>query len=411
MTIETIPEESATSPLINIFASELDPFAIALLDSGEFVLFRKVWRYGKRFTQGAVIDRELFIRNTITLLFQTSTLVKMSDLVVAYQGKVIATVTGQAPLPHTSGSLKQPFSRHSKELRGTLLHQTRLSDPLGELELLWTINNLPAGSGAQVINWSSFALCSILVLGFLMIYWLGIKQIRLNQQQQNFVSAVSHELKTPLTSIRMYGEMLKEGWVTEEKKKVYYDFIHDESERLSRLIANILHLAKMDRHDFRLDLKSVSAGLLVDTIGSKIHNQVSKAGFSCHYTITTECKAASVTVDLDAFSQIIINIVDNALKFAGKSAKKRLDINLTLSGENRLVVGVRDFGPGISATQLNKIFDLFYRPGNELTRNTTGTGIGLALVRQLSLAMHGKVEVINRHPGAEFLISLPLSKS
>ena len=79
------------------------------------------------------------------------------------------------------------------------------------------------------------------------MYRLGVGQIRLHRQQQDFVSAVSHELKTPLTSIRMYGEMLRAGWVDEDKKRSYSDFIFHESERLSRLIANVLQLARMTR--------------------------------------------------------------------------------------------------------------------------------------------------------------------
>ena len=115
-------------------------------------------------------------------------------------------------------------------------------------------------------DYSHIVLCTIRGHNSIMVntmYRLGVKQIRLTRQQQDFVSAVSHELKTPLTSIRMYGEILREGWADEEKKKTYYAYIHDESERLSRLISNVLQLARMTRNELRIDLKPVTVSLWV----------------------------------------------------------------------------------------------------------------------------------------------------
>ena len=96
----------------------------------------------------------------------------------------------------------------------------------------------------------------VLLVGHYGLYRLGLQQIDLAVQRSDFVSAVSHELKTPLTAIRMYGEMLRAGWVQDEaRRQTYYDFIFFESERLSRLIANVLQLARLTNHDAPLDLK------------------------------------------------------------------------------------------------------------------------------------------------------------
>ena len=108
---------------------------------------------------------------------------------------------------------------------------------------------MPQGPGATVLGWVTFVLAMVFVGGFITLYRLGLSQINLARQQQDFVSAVSHELKTPLTSIRMYGEMLKEGWADDEKRQDYYDFIHDESERLTRMITNVLQLAKITHNE------------------------------------------------------------------------------------------------------------------------------------------------------------------
>ncbi|OZG69730.1 histidine kinase [Hahella sp. CCB-MM4] len=390
--------ESFVQHKIRIFESEVDPFELAQLESGEFVLFRKVWRDGQRLIQGAIIDQNGLIEGLLSRLFRETALAQMSNLVVAYRGNVLSVIPGTS---------EPNYRQSARELDGTLLHQARMSAPFGEFQLLWSINHLPAGPGAKVVIWSSLVLFSVLVIGFWVLYHLGMKQILLTRQQQDFVSSVSHELKTPLTSIRMYGEMLREGWVSEEKKREYYDFIHDESERLSRLIANVLQLARMERNDLKLELKPFTVKVMMDMMRSKIHSQVERAGFRCSYDISPGSEDCELLVDPDAFTQVIINLVDNAIKFSSQAESKVIEIRAEPRSNKAVIWSVRDHGPGIAKSQMKKIFQLFYRSGNELTRETIGTGIGLALVRQLVRAMGGEVDVINKSPGAEFQVKLP----
>ncbi len=239
------------------------------------------------------------------------------------------------------------------------------------------------------------------------MYRLGMRQIELGQQQQNFVSAVSHELKTPLTSIRMYSEMLREGWVTEERRRGYYDFIHDESERLSRLINNVLQLARMTRNSLPIELKPVTVSKLIDGIYSKVSSLVEQMSFELELSCDDEVGRVIVAVDEDAFSQIIINLVDNALKFSSHADKQRVEISCYPFRNGDIGFSIRDYGPGVPEDQIKKIFQLFYRSENELTRETSGTGIGLGLVNQLVQAMNGKVDANNRQPGVEFTVRLP----
>jgi signal transduction histidine kinase len=103
------------------------------------------------------------------------------------------------------------------------LYKTRLFASLSELELIFSINQFPTSAGAQVVGWTAALLFLVLSSGLYLMYRSAAKQIDLTCQQQDFVSAVSHELKTPLTSIRMYGEILREGWASEEKQRLYYD--------------------------------------------------------------------------------------------------------------------------------------------------------------------------------------------
>jgi signal transduction histidine kinase len=392
---------SASELRVTTFASEIDPYEFSLLASGHLVLFRKVWRDGERLIQGLLIDSDAFLSSAIESEFRATALSGMSDLVVGYEDNVIRVDRG-------TESAGYPVS--SDELQGTLLYRSRLSAPLDQLDLIFSINRLPAGPGAAVLRWTTVVIAIVFVAGFYLVYRLGLGQIRLARQQQDFVSAVSHELKTPLTSIRMYGEMLKEGWVSEDKRKQYYEYIHDESERLTRLISNVLQLAKISRSEPQLDLKRKTVTELLNQVESKVGSQVGRAGFSLNLIRGDVDDWASVLVDDDCFSQIIINLVDNAIKFSKNATSKSIDVSGHAAGDGNVVFTVRDYGPGIPRGQMKKIFQLFYRAESELTRETVGTGIGLAIVHQLAALMHGKVDVVNKDPGAEFRLAFPIVK-
>jgi len=382
---------------VRTFESEIDPFEFSLLGSGHFVLFRKVWRDGQRYIQGALIEQQPFLRGMIETAFREASIAQASNLIVAYQGNVITAFNGLSDRSYYSSA---------SELTGQLLYQSRLSAPLSDIELIFSITQLPAGPGGTVVSWVAGTLLLVLFGGFFLMYRLGLRQIELTRQQQDFVSAVSHELKTPLTSIRMYGEMLRAGWASDEKKGEYYNYIYNESERLSRLINNVLQLARMTRNELPVNLKPATAGELMDVIKSKVHTQIEQAGFKPLLNCNAEAAEAGLKVDQDFFTQIIINLVDNAIKFSGKADTKTIEI-LCMNEGDKAVFSVRDYGPGISKGQMKKIFQLFYRTESELTRETVGTGIGLALVRELAIAMDATVDVVNRDPGAEFRLCLP----
>lgn len=397
---EAVGSASSTQVNITMFESEIDPFDFALMDSGHFVMYRNVWRNGQRDIQGAIIEQQPFLQGVIKPMFHETGLSQMSDLMVAYQANVFSVFGGVST---------RDYLNPNNTTGGELLYQSRLSAPFSDFELIYSINHLPAGQGATVIAWAVLILAIVLLGGLLLMYRLGLRQIALSQQQQDFVSSVSHELKTPLTSIRMYSEILREGWADAEKRKSYYDFIFEESERLSRLIANVLQLARMNRNDIQLDLTPMTIHTLFDNIRSKLASLIESAGFEMTLDIDKPARDAVVQVDADCFTQILINLVDNAIKFSSKTNTKAVDITARLCDHDEVVISVRDYGPGVLKNQMQKIFRLFYRSETELTRETVGTGIGLALVHQLVQAMGGKVDVLNREPGAEFRITLTLA--
>jgi len=395
-------EIPASEPLLNqqairiqTFESEVEPMEFALLDSGHFVLFRRVWHQDERYVQGVLFDQPGFFERLIAPAFRESELASMSRLIVAYRGAILRSFAADYSRLYRPGSAQET---------NELLYQARLIAPFGDIELIYTLARLPVGAGGKVILWSALVLAVVLVGGCFMLLRLGQRQLALARQQQDFVSAVSHELKTPLTSIRMYGEMLREGWADEQKRKTYYDFIFHEAERLTRLINNVLQLARMSRNEQAANLSPVTVSDALAELKPRLESQLEPSGFELEISGAAEVDGQSIRIDIDWFLQIFINLVDNAVKFSANASTKRVDIEYRQLRDGRLQFSVRDFGPGIAPDQMKKIFRLFYRSENELTRETVGTGIGLALVQQLASAMQAEVDVVNCEPGAEFRI-------
>ena len=384
---------------IRTFETEVDPMEFSLLDSGHFVLFRRVWRDGERYVQGLLIEPQLLLDELIAPAFRDSVLSSMSDLIIAYQGNVIGV--------YDAGYARE-YSSSYQDKENELLYQARMIAPFNDLELIFSLSRLPVGTGSQVIIWAALILGVVLVGGFLLLYRLGAGAIALGQQQQDFVSAVSHELKTPLTSIRMYGEMLREGWADEARKKSYYDFIFNESERLSRLINNVLHLARMTRNEQKPSLEDTNLDTLLNDLRPKLESQLENAGFRLELDCGEPALTSKLRIDSDWLTQILINLIDNAIKFSGNAEDKIVQISCRLLQGKSMQICVRDFGPGVAKDQMKKIFKLFYRSENELTRETVGTGIGLALVHQLVTGLGGEVDVVNCEPGVEFRLRFPV---
>ena len=400
---ETLQQQSVR---IETFESEVEPMEFALLDSGHFVLFRRVWHRDQRYVQGVLIDQASFVDGMVKAAFRESSLSSMSELIVAYRGAILRQYAAE---------YSRLYRPSAEQESSELLYQGRLIAPFGDVELIYTLARLPVGAGGQVIIWSALVLTIVLIGGCLMLLRLGQRQLALARQQQDFVSAVSHELKTPLTSIRMYGEMLREGWVDEAKRKTYYDFIFHESERLTRLINNVLQLARLSRNEQAASINAVTVGHALAELKPRLASQLEPSGFALKIEGEDQVDALEIHIDVDWFIQIFINLVDNAVKFSANATNRSIDIRCQQLRDGRVQFAVRDYGPGIEADQMKKIFTLFYRSENELTRETVGTGIGLALVHQLASAMGAEVDVVNRDmangdPGAEFRIRFPTTR-
>jgi len=276
----------------------------------------------------------------------------------------------------------------------------------------------PAWIGKQINhlrNWY-FSIIGIVLLavalGLAGLWRSARAQIKLAQKKDDFISAVSHELRTPLTSIRMYSEMLEKNWVkSEDKLTEYYRNMRQESERLSRLIENVLDFSRIQRGRKKYTFNVGDINKCIADVVKIMRPYAAQRGFS----IKTELgQVEQTTFDSDAVTQIAVNLLDNAVKYARNAEDKAITVR-TRSDEQFTLIEVEDHGPGVPHRQRKKIFEQFYRSGSEATREgprfagtqTTGTGLGLALVKKFAQAHNGFVEILSAKPtGAIFRVAL-----
>jgi signal transduction histidine kinase len=237
------------------------------------------------------------------------------------------------------------------------------------------------------------------------------RQVRLAQQKTDFVSNVSHELKTPLTSIRMFADMLAEKRVPEEEKRTtYLRIISAEAARLTRLINNVLDFARLERGaPGRASLREQRSCDLVDAVRDIVETcqpHLEAAGVSFQSEI--EAETLPITGDRDALAQIILNLVSNAEKYGGNDVLVRVRRQETSAGALGCV-DVLDRGPGIPPKQVKTVFEPFHRLDDSLSSGIPGSGLGLTLARRMARAHGGDVTYSPRAGGGScFTLSVPL---
>jgi signal transduction histidine kinase len=237
----------------------------------------------------------------------------------------------------------------------------------------------------------AFSLLSLL-MGIVVLFKALDDEQRLVNMKSNFISAVSHELKTPLTAIRMFSEMLASGRAAEEKRGQYAQRIGAEAERLQGMIEGILNYTRLEENPDALRFEELDLSEAARDSAALMSGAFAKAGIR----LTTRlAENAPVRADYNAVRSVIQNLLENALKYSPAGSEVVLEIR-ALSGE--IILRVADQGIGIEPADLKRIFEKFYRAGDEMTRRTRGSGLGLALVKRIVDAHGGTVRVASR-PG------------
>jgi signal transduction histidine kinase len=246
----------------------------------------------------------------------------------------------------------------------------------------------------------------VIVAGLVATYRLVRRETEMVRLKADFVANVSHDLKTPLSLIRMFGETLEMGRLPDEaKRQEYYRVITREAERLSRLIDNVLDFSRIEGGRRRYDLSPTPVDPLVRETLEVFDYPLAQQGFAVEVTVASDLP--EVPMDADAVGQALANLVDNAIKYSVGRKVLRVDARIQ---DDSLALSVADEGIGIPREEQARIFEKFYRVGRSDTQGRRGSGVGLALVRHIAEAHGGRVTVDSR-PGAgsRFTLWLPLA--
>lgn len=246
---------------------------------------------------------------------------------------------------------------------------------------------------------------TILLLGFRAVKKSIDKELKLANQQKNFLLSVTHELKSPLASVKLQLQTLKSRKLDEEKVGQLQGRALRDVNRLEKLVENLLLVNKVESGRLPLEKVKVDLSDFVERILQDHYSWELDSG----RVMLKDSTPTEVSLDIMAFESIIMNLVDNGLKY-GNGTEVNVQLNRDESN-GKATISVIDQGTGIPDKEKPKIFDRFYRIGNEEVRKTKGTGIGLYLVKLLVNQHQGLVDVLDNEPqGSVFTVTIPIDK-
>ncbi|MBG9376182.1 GHKL domain-containing protein [Panacibacter sp. DH6] len=292
----------------------------------------------------------------------------------------------------------------SLERQNDLMYTYRLSelnkDDLQYNNKLAQLNEDRNRKTAQYVGEGSTFLLLIL-LGAVFVYRATRKQLRLSQQQQNFMMAVTHELKTPIAVTRLNLETLQKRKLEEQQQEKLISLALDETNRLNLLTNNILVAAQLDAGNYVINRQKINVSVVtqeaVKDFGKRFRNRQIDTAITGDIFIEGE---------LMLMQMLINNLIENALKYSAKD--KPVTVRLQQSN-NDVVLKVIDEGAGIKPAEKKKIFEKFYRSGDESVRTTKGTGLGLYLCKRIVKDHKGTINVTDNEPGGSvFTVTIPV---
>jgi signal transduction histidine kinase len=281
-----------------------------------------------------------------------------------------------------------------------------------ESQIPWTIyvTGTPALAHAGFLTQQRFLLLGIavmvvfLILGTYFIARAIRREMEVARMQSDFVAAVSHEFRSPLTSMRQLSEILALGRApSEERRQVYYETLVRESSRLQRLVEALLNFGKMEAGARLYKFEEMDAGALVDRVVAEFAPQV--AGQGCHIETAGPESRCLIEADPEAISVALRNLVDNAIKYSPNQPTVWVEWG---KEDTYVAIRVRDQGPGIAETERKAIFRKFVRGSAAVAANVKGSGVGLAMVRHIVAAHGGEITVASElGKGSTFTMLLP----
>jgi signal transduction histidine kinase len=292
---------------------------------------------------------------------------------------------------------------------GTPAHSIALSGGIDGLSLVWI--NEPAArpivTGPRVSMIASLALAVIVgLIGTFLLVRDVRRETQLARTQQQFVASVSHELKTPLTSIRMFADTLRDGRLPAASREEYLATIVGQTERLTRLVDNVLDFAQVEQGTRAFRFTEGDLLPVVQRAVATLRYLLEQEGFAI--SIRADAPLPRARFDADALERVVLNLLSNAMKYSAE--KREIEIEIWLDG-GEMVLSVRDHGIGIPAAERQRVFERFYRAA-QVPAEVAGTGLGLTLVQHTAAAHGGRVTVESTPgEGSVFSVCLPLAST
>jgi len=253
--------------------------------------------------------------------------------------------------------------------------------------------------------WIAFTVIILMLSSTFLASKAVLRQAKLNRLKNDFIATVTHELKTPLSSMRVLVDTLLEGNYNDQQQATeYLQLISKENLRLSRLIDNFLTFSRMERNKQAFDIVKTNPAEIVkvaaETVQTKFNHE------NCKFTVTIDNDLPSIMADKDAMVMVLVNLLDNAYKYSYDDKLIELSVS---SQDSYICFSVRDNGIGMTRRQIKRVFDRFYQVDSSLSRRAEGTGLGLSIVKFIVDAHKGKIEVESKPgKGSEFVVKIPV---
>lgn len=267
--------------------------------------------------------------------------------------------------------------------------------------------------GWVLLNWRTgillffgVVLALLIIAGVVLNTIFLVREIRRNEQHDAFINAVTHELKTPLASIRLYLETLQSRAVEEEKRKEFYRVMLEDSDRLLGTIEQVLRTGRVGPGNRKLSRSRVD---LNSVIAECVQRARMLHGLNEEQLQYRPNSAYTISGDLDEVRAAVSNLIDNAVKYSNDNVQVRVDVSE--NHRRRITVRVRDEGAGIARSDLKRIFKRFYRVSGPLATRVKGTGLGLYIVRSVAKRHGGRAWAESEGPGqgSTFVLELPIA--
>ncbi len=247
---------------------------------------------------------------------------------------------------------------------------------------------------------------AVIITGVVLNTIFLLREIRRNEQHDAFLNAVTHELKTPIASIKLYLETLKTRNVAEDKRREFYDVMLADSNRLLSTVEQVLQASRTREKQRQLNISEINLGKLLDeTI------RITQTRYKLNETaikLTEPAEEIILSGDASELQTAFMNLVDNAVKYS--SSEPRISVRVKKSGEKKVQIFFKDSGIGLEKGEVRRIFKRFYRVSNISTQEKKGTGLGLFIVKSIIKKHGGKIWADSKGEGkgSTFIIQLPV---